>query len=113
MSRDPAVYLADIMSRCQRLARALDGKRFEDFVDDDVLHEACLRHLTVIGEAVKGLPQEVRDQEPSVPWRRIAGLRDILVHAYFGIKDEIVWEILTQDVPVLSESVARLQERRF
>lgn len=111
MSRDPALYLADIRSRCRRLALATEGKALADFVSDDLLHEACLRHLTVIGEAVKGLPQDLKEQEPRVEWRRIAGLRDILVHVYFGIKDEVVWEILQSDVPELERAVVRMGAR--
>jgi uncharacterized protein with HEPN domain len=89
----------------------VDGKTIESFKTDDVLHEAILRHLTIIGEAAKNLPEDLRDQEPHIPWRKIARLRDLLVHVYFGIKDEIVWKILTEDLDDLRDASQRMLER--
>ncbi len=83
---------------------------FETFQQDEVLHEALLRHLTIIGEAVKGIPDDLRALAPEVPWRKIAGLRDLLVHVYFGIKDEIIFEIIQNDVATLRTACVRLRD---
>lgn len=101
MSRDSRLFLYDIITRCEKVVDLSKGMTLESFIADEVRYEALLRHLTVIGEAVKALPGDVRVRSTDIPWRKIAGLRDLLVHVYFGIKDEIVFEIIQRDVPRL------------
>lgn len=96
------------MSRCTKVGALAEGLTLEGFKTNEVLHEALLRHLTIIGEAVKGIPDEMRAKAPDVPWRKIAGLRDHLVHVYFGIKDDIVFEIIQRDVPTLRQACESL-----
>lgn len=108
MSRSLKLFLSDILDRCQKIELAIDGKNLDSFKTDDILHEALLRHLTIIGEAVKSIPEETRLQASDVPWRKIAGLRDILVHVYFGVRDEIVWDILLNDIAPLKAAVRSL-----
>jgi uncharacterized protein with HEPN domain len=72
--------------------------------DKKTLH-AVVRNLEVIGEAVKNVPTEVRDRHPAIPWQRIAGLRDILIHQYFGIDIDIVWDIVRNKLPELQQQV--------
>jgi len=68
-------------------------------------YDAVIRNLQVIGEAVKNIPRETRDQYPHIEWRKIAGLRDILSHAYFSLEDETIWDIIEQKVPILLQQV--------
>jgi uncharacterized protein with HEPN domain len=70
-----------------------------------------LRQLPIIGEAVRGLPDEVRGLEPDIPWSKIVGMRDILVHGYFDIDTDIVWEAAAHDVPALKGHIERLLRR--
>ena len=67
-----------------------------------------LRNLEVIGEAAKHIPEEVRKRHPSVPWRKISGFRDIAAHEYFGIDTDVVWNLITHEVPALLEELKRL-----
>lgn len=90
MSRDLTLFLYDIEDRCRRIQSLVQGIDYDRFVRDDAIHESVLRHLTIIGEAVKNLPDSWREREPNVPWRKIARLRDLLVHVYFGIQDEVI-----------------------
>jgi uncharacterized protein with HEPN domain len=108
VSRETRLYLQDIADRALRISRLAAGRTFDDFREDDALHEAVLRHLTIIGEAVKSLPPDVRSRAPGVEWREIARLRDLLVHVYFTVKDEIIWQIVNEDVAPLREAVERI-----
>jgi len=80
----------------------------EDFEGDELLQGWFLRHLQIIGEAARALPQEVRALAPDVPWQKIIGMRNILVHGYFDIDTDIVWDAATRDIPTLKPRVERL-----
>lgn len=77
MSRNLRLYLTDILVACEKILRYTDGMNFEQFVADDRTFDAVIRNLQVIGEAVKNVPVDVRDRDPEIEWRKIAGLRDI------------------------------------
>ena len=101
-SRDWTLFLSDMQLFCSRVIRYCHGLSAEQFAADDLVTDAVLRNLELLGEAAKQIPDAVRDRHPAVPWRRIAGLRDVLAHAYFGLEDETIWQIVSQSVPALS-----------
>lgn len=101
MPRDYKVYVDDIIQAIEKIKRFTAGLDRETFSQDEKTFDAVVRNLEVIGEAVKKLPEEVRNRYPSVEWKKIAGLRDILVHEYFGIDIEIVWDILQKKLAPL------------
>lgn len=77
----------------------------DEFEADSKTVDAVLRNLEIIGEAVKGVPQSFREAHPGVEWRKIAGLRDVLIHHYYGVNMNIIWDILTNELPRLEEGV--------
>ena len=99
MSRDIRVYLLDILERCERITRYVEGLDQERWSQDVRTQDAVLRNLEVIGEAVKRLPADLRRQAPEIPWQDIAGLRDILIHEYEGVDLAIVWDIAVNVCP--------------
>lgn len=101
MSRDLRLFVEDIRSSCRKIMAYTGGLEFSGFATDAKTVDAVVRNLQVIGEAVKQLPPEWRQKHPKIDWRKIAGLRDILVHAYFGVDVEIVWDIAHHKVPEL------------
>jgi len=104
--RDSAVFLEDIAQACAKIARYIAGMTPGSFRQDDRTVDAVVRNLEVIGEAVKNLPEDIRSQIPGIDWKRVAGLRDLLIHQYFGVDLEIVWEICQEKVPTLEAAVS-------
>ncbi|MFP4499799.1 MAG: DUF86 domain-containing protein [Candidatus Hydrogenedentota bacterium] len=107
--RDPAERLRDILQAIENIERYVPrGKSALE--DDELLQTWMLHNLQTIGEAVRALPDDVRMQEPGVPWAKIIGIRNILVHGYFAIDTEIVWQAAERDIPALRASIQRLLE---
>jgi uncharacterized protein with HEPN domain len=93
MSRDPTLYLQDIQEGCQKILAYTRDMSFAEFAADAKTIDAVARNLEVIREAVKRLPAEWRRSHTDIEWRKIAGLRDMLIHAYFGVDIEILWDV--------------------
>ena len=100
--RDWSLFLLDMQRFCERIIRYSKGLTPVQFEGDDLVNDAVLRNLELLGEAAKQIPDSIRQRHPQVPWRRVAGLRDVLAHAYFGLEDETIWQIVSSSVPALS-----------
>ncbi len=94
-------YLSDIQEAIQRIVAYTAGMTFEQFLKDSKTQDAVVRNLEVIGEATKGLSDHLRKTHPQVPWKDLAGVRDKMIHHYFGINFEIVWMIAKEELPGL------------
>jgi uncharacterized protein with HEPN domain len=108
MSRSTTDYLRHILDESIYLSEHGRGLTREAFLQDETLKRAFVRSLEVIGEAVKQLPESLREQHPTIEWRAIAGMRDRLIHAYFGVDYEIVWDAATVHIPVLCDEIRRI-----
>lgn len=108
--RDPKERLRDILDAIVAIERYRDRDRAA-FDRNELLQVWFLRHLQIIGEAARALPEEVRHLAPDIPWPKIIGMRNILVHGYFEIDTDIVWEAVTKDVPALKPAVERLLKK--
>jgi uncharacterized protein with HEPN domain len=108
MARDYRVSLDDILEAVRRIEVYTSGMQPAQFQSDLKTVDAVVRNLEIIGEATKNVPPEVRAMAPLVPWSRIAGMRDILIHVYFGIDVEIIWDVIQNKLPDLKANVQRL-----
>lgn len=108
MSRDPSLYLSDIRASSRQILQYTDGMDRDEFEDDHKTIDAVAWNLAIIGEAVKNLPAEVTDQAPEIEWRKIAGFRDVLVHGYFGLDTDILWDVVENKVDPLVDAVDSL-----
>lgn len=107
MKKDPRVYLAHILECLQKIERfTTDGKA--QFMADAMVQDAVLRNFEIIGEAAKRLDDAYRAAHPQIPWRAMAGLRDVLIHQYEGVDLERVWTIVEDDLPTLKKAIAGL-----
>lgn len=110
MSRDYKVYLDDISQAILKIRRYTRRRTYPRFLRDTLLQDAVARNLEIIGEAVKQVPEDVRKHHPEVEWKRIAGLRDILAHEYFGVDPTILWDVVRNKLPELSRQIAKLRK---
>lgn len=101
-------YLRDIIAMMDKIQTFTADLDFDQFVQDDKTYMAVVRAIEVIGEAAKNIPATVRKQYPQVPWKKMAGMRDKLIHAYFGTDATIVWETATTLIPSLRPLVAQV-----
>lgn len=108
MTRDSSLLLCEILQAIQLIHRYVHGLDLEDFVTDTEKQDAVVRRLLAIGEAVKGLPPELRAQHPDVPWREIAGTRDILVREYFRVDLALAWRMVSRDLPDLERKIREM-----
>lgn len=111
--RDPIVYLSDMISYCESAINFTTGITYSLFIKDEKTIFAVIRAIEVIGEASKKVPKNLKNKYSNIPWREIAGMRDKLVHEYFGINHKVVWNTVKKDIPGLRKELDIIVKHRI
>ncbi len=106
--RDPELLIGDMLGAAQKIARSLARVDRQSFLEDEKTVDAVVRNLEIIGEAARRLPMAYTARYLDLPWRRMAGLRNRIVHDYAGLDVEIVWDVVSRDPPPLAAALAGL-----
>jgi len=112
MPKDYRVYLEDIKVAISKIEKYTKNLTFTEFRKNDIVIDAVVRNLEIIGEATKKIPNEAKQKATSIEWKKIAGLRDILIHEYFGVDLEIVWDIIKNKLPELNKKVNQILKEK-
>lgn len=108
MSRSVLEYLRHIQDEAEYLQRESQNLNFKEFTEDETLKRAFVRSIEIIGEAAKKVPENIRQIYQQIEWREISGMRDHLVHGYFAVDYEIVWNVVEREIPQLIQNIRQI-----
>ena len=111
MNKDVSIFLEHILESIENIEEFLHDASKEVFLKNKEKQSAVIRQIEIIGEAVKNLPAHFRKKYPDVPWKDIAGMRDKLMHQYFGVDLETIWKVCEEDIPELKQKLLSIKEQ--
>ena len=94
-----------MLQAIERICRYTKGKNFEDFIADDMMYYAVVKNIEILGEASNRLTEEFRQAHPKTPWKQVNGMRNYIVHEYFQVDNNVVWDVITNDLPILEQQI--------
>ena len=97
--------LEHMLQAIERICRYTKGKNFEDFIADDMMYYAVVKNIEILGEASNMLTEEFRQAHPKTPWKQVNGMRNYIVHEYFQVDNNVVWDVITNDLPILEQQI--------
>ena len=110
MKKDPKIFIEHILECIGYIKEYTKEKKKEDFLESIWLQDAVIRRIEIIGDAIKNIPEEVKKKYKDIPWKNIVGMRDILIHEYFGIDLDLTWRVVENDIPNLEKEILRIKK---
>jgi len=110
VKRDSLTYIKHIIECIQIIEKYVEGKNFNDFLNSVQLQDSVIRRIEIIGEAIKNLDDELKENYPDISWKRFSGMRDILIHKYFGVDLMLTWNVVQVEIPKLKKEMFKIQE---
>lgn len=109
--REPKLYLEDIKGSIAKIENYTNGLSFDEFSKDIRTIDAVVRNLTIIGEAARNIPEEIKSKNPSIEWAEAIGMRNKISHEYFGVDEDILWKTIKENLPVFKNQISELIEK--
>jgi len=105
MKKDIKIFLEHILESINLIEEYTKGKSEKEFLDSRQLQDAVIRRIEIIGEAIKSIPNDIKEKYNDIPWRNIVGMRDILIHQYFGVDLDLTWRVIKKNIPELKKQI--------
>ncbi len=110
--KDWQILLRDILTAIERIEKYTDKLQYEEFVTNDLVKDAVVRNIEIIGEASNRVPEEFKNQNVEIPWQKLRGIRNRIVHDYFGVDHDIIWQIVSKELTILKENLSHIIESK-